>query len=474
MTAARGLNLRQRAAILLAFCFLTIFIAFKTSSNRDYTEDVPIAYAPPVPTLPPEIQAVCKSPSTLPPPSPPRKLSFRPVPKNRPLKILRWRSPSWPELSQNIFDNPDVQKLGFCEYPIELTRFFTFLDQKFGPFRWPTRRAPCYLFNTNTTGTCAFPAGSSFSSLDYILTSDFREFSSADIILVDYPYLMMASASQPPFLYDELLPPHLPGQKWVLQFVGESLVYYPLFGLPFFLRKFDLSLGAHSKVFDMTDYPYVSLEWLDEKSKFWQAPKFTYEEKKRHHPLGIAWISSNCSPKNGRDRYAVELSKHVTIDSFGRCMPTREWPQDIRVKYQIPFVNKAESHFALDWKNIALETTQPYLFALAFENSDCYDYVTEKVYMAFEAGVIPIYMGASNIDEFIPDKNSIIRVSDFESALDLANHLKRVASNKELYQSYFKWKDNAKQIISSSKLAEKARLRQTSYTCRILERVSND
>ena len=38
-------------------------------------------------------------------------------------------------------------------------------------------------------------------------------------------------------------------------------------------------------------------------------------------------------------------------------------------------------------------------FVLAFENSVCNDYVTEKIYDVFAAGVVPIYLGAPNIDE---------------------------------------------------------------------------
>ena len=60
------------------------------------------------------------------------------------------------------------------------------------------------------------------------------------------------------------------------------------------------------------------------------------------------------------------------------------------------------------------------------------DYVTEKIYNVFQAGSIPVYMGAPNIgrsfvplfmisiDEWLPDPKSIIKASDFSSPKELA------------------------------------------------------
>lgn len=37
------------------------------------------------------------------------------------------------------------------------------------------------------------------------------------------------------------------------------------------------------------------------------------------------------------------------------------------------------------------------------------DYVTEKVYNGFQAGLLPVYWGAANVDDFVP-KGSVIKV----------------------------------------------------------------
>lgn len=82
-----------------------------------------------------------------------------------------------------------------------------------------------------------------------------------------------------------------------------------------------------------------------------------------------------------------------------------------------------------------MDVIREYKFLIAFENSDCYDYVTEKVYNGLNAGAIPIYMGAPNIIEFVPD-HSIINAADFSSPESLARYINVVNNNDDLYASY--------------------------------------
>ena len=42
------------------------------------------------------------------------------------------------------------------------------------------------------------------------------------------------------------------------------------------------------------------------------------------------------------------------------------------------------------------------------ENSIATDYVTEKLYDAFVAGCVPVYYGAPNVEDLLPDPDSII------------------------------------------------------------------
>lgn len=76
----------------------------------------------------------------------------------------------------------------------------------------------------------------------------------------------------------------------------------------------------------------------------------------------VAWLVSNCYAKNNRLEYAHELAKYIDVDIYGACGSLscdRTGPESCHnrlVKY--------------------------YRFFLAFENSNCKDYITEKLYDA--------------------------------------------------------------------------------------------
>jgi len=79
----------------------------------------------------------------------------------------------------------------------------------------------------------------------------------------------------------------------------------------------------------------------------------------------VAWIVSNCHAKNNRLDYAHELAKFIDVDIYGAC-------GSLNCNRTGP-----ESCHNLLVKN--------YRFFLAFENSNCKDYITEKLYhIAFE------------------------------------------------------------------------------------------
>jgi hypothetical protein len=51
-----------------------------------------------------------------------------------------------------------------------------------------------------------------------------------------------------------------------------------------------------------------------------------------------------------------------------------------------------------------IEILSRYVFSLAFENfSGKYGYITEKIFDSFKAGSIPIYLGAPNVADYIPE-----------------------------------------------------------------------
>lgn len=75
-----------------------------------------------------------------------------------------------------------------------------------------------------------------------------------------------------------------------------------------------------------------------------------------------------------------------------------------------------------------------YKFCFCYENmKNQYGYVTEKIFDAMVGGAVPIYLGASNIEEFVP-KTCFIDRRDFSSLEELYVFLKKMDRNT--HESY--------------------------------------
>jgi len=72
-----------------------------------------------------------------------------------------------------------------------------------------------------------------------------------------------------------------------------------------------------------------------------------------------------------------------------------------------------------------IKTIASYKFAICFENVAYPGYVTEKIIDCILAGVIPVYLGAPDITDFVP-KNAFIDTAAFPSLLALEKHLENL------------------------------------------------
>ncbi|CAH0564307.1 unnamed protein product [Brassicogethes aeneus] len=138
----------------------------------------------------------------------------------------------------------------------------------------------------------------------------------------------------------------------------------------------------------------------------------------------VAILGSNCGGKNHRWEYVRELQKHIKVDVYGKCGTFKTCP----------------GHFRSNCKDI-----DRYMFYLAFENSNCDEYLTEKVWWnAFEKNSIPVVMGANiyNYKKLLP-LGSYLNIDQFASPRDLAEYIK-VLNKTEGYLDMYNWKKNFK------------------------------
>ncbi|KAF9156831.1 hypothetical protein BG015_000621 [Linnemannia schmuckeri] len=170
-------------------------------------------------------------------------------------------------------------------------------------------------------------------------------------------------------------------------------------------------------------------------------PMYTIQEKNvfRKDLAPVAWIVSSCKAKNGRHFYIKQLLKHIRVDIYGHCMKNMDWP-----------MHPDGREFT------ALEVVGQYKFYLSIENSNCDDYVTEKLDRPYAVGVVPILDGPKDYSRFVPTNHSSIRMDDFATPKQLALRIHQLDQDDAAYMKYLDYKESATPIESllSPKLLE--------------------
>ncbi|KAH7292533.1 hypothetical protein KP509_29G073100 [Ceratopteris richardii] len=148
----------------------------------------------------------------------------------------------------------------------------------------------------------------------------------------------------------------------------------------------------------------------------------------------VYWSSSRCIQT--RDSLARELLSYLPHHSFGKCLNNVGGSGVLLSMYP-----KCRKSYGDDtyWAYHLHCAMSHYKFVLAIENTKTESYVTEKLFYALDAGAIPIYFGAPNVQDLVPP-NSIIDGSKFSTLESLAAFIKKVADDPVLYAEYHAWR----------------------------------
>ncbi|CAL1530045.1 unnamed protein product [Lymnaea stagnalis] len=135
------------------------------------------------------------------------------------------------------------------------------------------------------------------------------------------------------------------------------------------------------------------------------------------------WLVSNCKTQSKREHYVKEMKKYVDIDIYGRCgRPTN--------------CSRAE------YGPCMVQLLSQYKFYIAFENSICDDYMSEKLFKLFVPNnhIIPVVRGGADVDTLLPN-NTFVNADWFKTAKDLALFLKSLSTDMDAYSRYLQAKD---------------------------------
>ncbi|XP_026474909.1 glycoprotein 3-alpha-L-fucosyltransferase A [Ctenocephalides felis] len=171
--------------------------------------------------------------------------------------------------------------------------------------------------------------------------------------------------------------------------------------------------------------PYEHWEYYDPRVKQVKHMERNYAAIKTK---AVAWFVSNCGARNGRLQYAHELQKYIQVDIYGACGTMK--------------CSRANAERCFELLD------RDYKFYLAFENSNCKDYITEKFFVnGLGRDILPIVMGARPEDyERAAPMHSYIHVDDFEGPRQLAEYLHRLDRDDAMYNEYFRWKGTGELI----------------------------
>ena len=135
------------------------------------------------------------------------------------------------------------------------------------------------------------------------------------------------------------------------------------------------------------------------------------------------FFNSRCYTPSRREEYVRLLGKHIKVDTFGRCS---------QQQCSMDNATKLSSDQCYDM------VERHYKFYLAFENSLCQDYVTERFFDILERHIVPVVYGGADYAAIAPP-HSYIDASHY-SPEELAEHLHSIAANDTLYNEYHWWR----------------------------------
>lgn len=136
----------------------------------------------------------------------------------------------------------------------------------------------------------------------------------------------------------------------------------------------------------------------------------------------VLFMARNCHSNNHREDIVKSMMKRNIIHSASSCLRNIQ-------SLDSPGISK-------------VKIMARYKFYAAFENGNSEDYITEKLWLALEAGTLPIFYGSHSVYKFIPDKNAIINIDDFNTVDDLVDYILYLTTNNTAYELHHAWRHN--------------------------------
>lgn len=210
-------------------------------------------------------------------------------------------------------------------------------------------------------------------------------------------------------------------------------------------------------------FPYIftyNREWVDEKNIFYRCIPYKFYYHENAIPFDerklITGITANKRSNHPNELYT---EREMVYSFFEEKYPSEfdfygvGWDKSGHPNYRGTVDDKADTY-------------RNYKFAIAFENiKGVHDYVSEKVFDCICSGVVPIYAGAPNVGEYVPE-GSYIDYFSFNSIEELSDYI--TGMDQKIYEQYI---ENGKKLLKT-KIPEELSI--TKYVEHILAGVRHE
>lgn len=269
-----------------------------------------------------------------------------------------------------------------------------------------------------------------------IISYDNSDLEAADLVLFEI-YFLLGPRELPKR-------PNNPDQIWT--FITEEsplntyMEYVHIYQYPNFDGYFNWSMTY--RMDSDIPFPYGRTIALTPKEK----REFNFEEwnKSKKQDVLVTILGTHCYAKNDRWKYVKKLQRYIPIHRFGFCG-----------------VQKCPGYYKKDCALLS-----KYKFYLAFENSNCNEYLTEKLWWnAFEKEAVPIIMGTTKaiLNQILPP-HSYIHINDFVNPKRLAHYIIYLNNSPREFEKYFEWKNHFKIVNEHGYFQSKSE-----HYCRVCE-----
>lgn len=141
-------------------------------------------------------------------------------------------------------------------------------------------------------------------------------------------------------------------------------------------------------------------------------------------------------PYRKRNRLCKMFEAKILVDKYGSAFKNHlSWPKNIsnRIENKYKLIRKYK--FCLAIENAINQVEWGQMYSDPIDE----DYITEKLWDCMKGGAMPIYFGAKNIKDFVPNNSTIISFNDYHNYSEVINYVASIINKRNIISRYIKW-----------------------------------